>query len=49
MIQQCQIDNLREELNNLISSGASFQEIYDISIALDEFIVAFYLEVVLKK
>lgn len=46
---ECEINNLRKELNDMISRGASFQEVYTVSIILDKLIVAFYTQTVLKK
>jgi len=44
-----QIYNLREQLDDLIARGASFQEIYSMSVTLDELIVKFYTQEYLKK
>lgn len=38
------IENLREKLNELIASGAEYEEIYKVSTELDEYITKFYLE-----
>lgn len=43
-----QIDIFRERLEDLISNGANFDEIYDLSMALDKLIVAFYASIHVK-
>lgn len=45
---ECQIYDMRKELDDLIARGASFQEIYTMSLILDELIVAFYTQSALK-
>lgn len=46
---ESKIDILRQELDNLIRNGASFQDVYSLSISLDELIVAFYVNALVEK
>jgi len=46
---QSEIDNLRKELEERIRNGASFQDVYSLSLSLDELIVAFYVQALVKK
>ena len=38
------IDTLRKELDKLIENGATYEEIYKVSSALDEYIIEYYLK-----
>lgn len=38
------IDTLRNKLDTLIKEGASYEEIYQVSIELDKYIVKYYTE-----
>ncbi|MGE5329200.1 MAG: aspartyl-phosphate phosphatase Spo0E family protein [Deltaproteobacteria bacterium] len=46
---QSDIDVLRKELEDQIGNGASFQEVYKLSLSLDELIVAFYVQALVNK
>jgi len=46
---QSEIDMLRKELDDQIRNGASFQDVYSLSISLDELIVAFYVQALVNK
>ncbi|MGE5473339.1 MAG: Spo0E family sporulation regulatory protein-aspartic acid phosphatase [Ignavibacteriales bacterium] len=46
---ESKIDFLRQELDNQIRNGASFQDVYTLSISLDELIVAFYVNAFVNK
>lgn len=39
-----QLNILRKELYNLLGTNATFQEIYDVSIKIDDLIVVYYRE-----
>lgn len=43
-----QIEDLKDELKRLIDLGASFNEIYKVSLKLDELIVTFHRNVLRK-
>lgn len=46
---ESKIDVLRKELDDRIRNGASFQDVYLLSLSLDELIVAFYVQALINK
>jgi len=46
---QLEIDILRKELDDKIRNGASFQDVYSLSLSLDELIVAFYVQALVNR